>query len=90
MNTNFLVRTRAAILEAYYFTIAYRNNLIAEYLDRRLQNKKRDWTAYGTFGAGVVPLGKCNMVEATKRTAKFGTVSSTDVEQAAIFYGEKR
>ena len=90
MNTNFLVRTRAAILGAYYFLIAIRNNLIAEFLDRRLQNKKRYWTAYGTFGAGVVPLGKCNMVEATKRTAKFGTIVSADVEQAAIFYSEKR
>jgi len=81
---------KTKILEAYYFLIAFRNNLIAEFLDRRLQTKKRAWTAYGTLGSGVVPLGKCNMIEATKRTAIFGTVVSSDVEQAAIFYSEKR
>ena len=90
MNTNFLVRTRAAIRTAHYITVAFCNNLIAEFLDQRMRNKKRYWTAYGTFGAGVVPLGKCNMVAAIYRTGKFGTVVTADVEQAAIFYSEKR
>lgn len=90
MKTNFLVRTRASIIEAYYFVIAFRNNLIAELLDWRLETKKRRWTAYGTFGSGIVPLGRCNLAEATKRTSKFGNVSYADVEQAAIFYNEKK
>ena len=90
MNTNFLVRTRAAILGAYYFLIAIRNNLIAEFLDRRLQNKKRYWTAYGTFGSGVVPLGRVNLAKATIKVSRFGTVIFVDVSKAAIFYSEKR
>ena len=90
MNKNFLVRSRYAIKTAYFFCIAIRNNLIAEFLDWRLETKKRRWTALGTFGSGVVPLGRCSLQEATERTGKFGTVASCDVEQAIIYYSEKR
>lgn len=87
---NFLVRTRAVILTAYYQFIAFRNNLIVEFLDRRQETKKRRWTAKGTFGAGTVPLGKVNMNTAVEKTAKFGTVINVDIEFAIVFYAEKR
>jgi len=78
------------IKTAYYFCLAYLKQSIANYLDRRLEIKKRPWRAYGTFGSGVVPLGKCTLAQATKKTSKFGTVVYCDVPQAAIFFTEKR
>ena len=87
---NFLVRSRYAVKTAYYFCIAFSKNLIAEFLDRRLETKKRRWTALGTFGSGMVPLGKVNMDEATQKVSGFGTVVSIDVEQATVFYSERR
>ena len=86
---NILVRARYAIKTGYFFIIAFRNNLIAEFLDWRFEIKKRRWTAKGTFGSGVVPLGWCNLKEATLKTARFGTVINVDVEMAIIFYKEK-
>jgi len=88
-NYNFLARTRYAIKTLYLFTNNVLNQEIADYLDRRLETKKRLWQAVGTFGSGVVPLGKCNMAEATKRTGQFGTVAYADVEQATIFYNKR-
>jgi hypothetical protein len=88
-NYNFLGRTALVIKTLYYFTTAVLNQEIAAYLDRRMENKKRQWKAIGTFGSGVVPLGKCNMAEATEKTSKFGAVSYADVEQAIIFFNEK-
>lgn len=87
--TQFFPRTRYALKSSYYFCVAFVKNSIAEFLDSRMENKKRKWTAQGTFNAGVVPLGKCNMTTATERAAKFGAVVSVDVEQAIIFYREK-
>lgn len=86
---NFFVRSRYALKTATYFCLAYLNQSIANYLDRRLENKKRYWTAYGTFGAGVVPLGKVNMIEAIELTSRFGTVVKCDVEQAKTFFAER-
>jgi hypothetical protein len=76
-------------LVVLYFIEAYIKNRIAEYLDRRLENKRRYWTAYGTFGSGVTPLGKCSLAQATKKTSKFGTVVFCDVPNASIFYSDK-
>ncbi len=87
---NLLMRSRYAAKTAYFFCVAYFNQSIANYLDRRLETKKRHWTAYGVFGSGVVPLGKCTLAKATEKTSKFGTVTFCDVPQAAIFYSEKR
>lgn len=87
---NFLVRSRYAVKTAFFFCIAFCNNVIAEYLDNRMETKKRRWTGMGTFGAGVVPLGKVNMDQATEKVAQFGTVVNVDVEQAIIFYAERQ
>ena len=89
-NYHFFARTRAVIKILYYFTIGFLNGLLAEYLDRRLETKKRRWTALGTLGSGVVPLGKVNMDKAIEKTGKFGTVVNVDVEQATVFYSERR
>jgi hypothetical protein len=86
---NILVRSRYAVKTAYYFCIAFRNNLIAEFLDWRCENEKRQWTAIGTFGAGMIPLGKVTLHEATEKVAKFATVISCDVGMAIIFYKER-
>jgi hypothetical protein len=86
---NILVRSRYAMKTAYFFLIAFRNNLIAEFLDRRFINRKRYWSAIGTLGAGKVSLGKVNQHEATEKVCKFATVISCDVEMAIIFYKER-
>jgi hypothetical protein len=86
---NILVRSRYAVRTAYFFVIAFRNNLIAQFLDWRFVNRKRQWIAMGTFGSGNVPLGKVNQHEATEKVCKFATVVSCDVEMAIIFYKEK-
>ena len=86
---NFLVRARYAAVTAFYFCIAFTRNLIAEFLDRRFENKKRNWTALGTSGSGRVPLGKVNMDQARDKVAKWATIVSVDVEQAIIFYKER-
>ena len=77
------------ILKAWYSVVAFVRNSIAELNDRRLENQRRPWTAYGTFGSGVVPLGVVNMGEAVDKATKVGNVINVDVEQAAIFYTEK-
>lgn len=87
--TNILVRSRYAVKTAYFFLVAFRNNLIAEFLDWRLEITKRQWTAIGTLGAGKVSLGKVNQHEATDKVAKWATVISCDVEMAIIFYKER-
>lgn len=83
-------RLQYAALTAYYFCLAYVNQGIANYLDRRLETKRRYWIAYGTFGSGVVPLGKVTLAKATRKVSRFGTVVFCDVEKAKIFYSEKR
>lgn len=88
--TQLFPRARYAAKTAFYFCEAFCKNLIAEFLDRRLETKRRKWTAMGTFGAGYVPLGKVNMDEATQKVAGFGTVVNVDVEQAIVFYSEKQ
>lgn len=86
---NILVRSRYAMKTAFFFCIAFRNNLIAEFLDWRFETRKRPWTAIGTFASGVVPLGRCNLEQATFRTTGLGMIINVDVEQAIIFYKER-
>ena len=86
---NFLVRTRYAVATAYYFCVAFTNNLIAEFLDWRFENKKRKWTAMGTQGSGIVPLGKLRKHQAMDKVAKWATIISVDVEMGIIFYKER-
>ena len=88
-NHNFLVRFRYAIKTAYFFCLAYLNQSVANFLDWRMEAKRRRWTAIGTFGSGLVPLGKVNMNRAMDKTAKFGTIVKIDVEGAIIFYSSK-
>ena len=83
-------RIQYAAKTAYYFCVAYMNQRIANYLDWRLEYGRRRWTAYGTFGSGVVPLGRVTLAKATLKVSRFGTVVFVDVAKAAIFYSEKR
>ena len=75
---------------AYFFVVAYLRNLYIEFYNSRIENKKRHWKAYGTFGGGVVPLGKLSMNDARIAASKLGKVIYSDPEQAAIFYSENR
>lgn len=85
-----LAKLQYAWLFVWYFFEALFNQAIANYLDWRMEYGRRRWTAYGTLGGGVVPLGKCTLRRATLRVSKFGMVVFCDIPKAAIFYSEKR
>jgi len=63
-------------------------NLYIEFRYRRLENKKRRWTAYRTNG-GNVPLGRLNKADAIDKVGKFGTILYVDLEIAGIFFRDK-
>jgi len=54
---------KSKIKMIYFFVVAYCKNLYIEKYNARIENKKRQWKAYGTFGGGVVSLGKINQPE---------------------------
>lgn len=68
---------------------AFVRNAHAEWSNRRLENKRRQWQALKTGGGGVVPLGRCNMEQARRKTAEFGTIDYVDVEVACVMFSSK-
>ncbi len=81
---------KSKIKMIYFFAVAYCKNFLIEKYNARIENKKRHWKAYGTFGGGVVPLGKINQTEAIETAKGLGTVVYCDPEQAAIFYSSNK
>lgn len=80
------IKDRLAVLG--WTVRAFVHNLRAELSNRRLENKKRRWTAHKVGGGGVVPLGRVNQETAIAKTTKFGSVSYVDTEVAIVFYGD--
>ncbi len=74
----------------YFFIVAYCKNLYIEKYNARIENKKRYWKAYGTFGGGVVTLGKITKAQAIEIVKDLGTIVYCDPEQAAIFYSTNK
>ena len=67
----------------------YFTNLYIEWHNSRLENSRRQWTAYKINGGGIVPLGKVNQSAAIDKVAQWGSVAFVDSEVAVIMYRDK-
>lgn len=72
-------------LTAYAFVA----NLFIEWHNRRLESKRRRWTAHRVDGGGVVPLGRLSQSKAVDKVAQWGSIVYVDPEVAAIMYRDK-
>jgi hypothetical protein len=68
---------------------AYVRNRHAEWVNNRLENSRRPWTAHRIGGGGVVPLGRVTKDEAIAKVAQWGSVRFVDVEVACIMFSDK-
>lgn len=80
---------KAKLVYAYWTVRAFANNLYVEFRNRRLEKKRRPWTAHKVGGGGVVPLGRVSQENAISKVTRFGSVSYVDTEVAIVFYSDR-
>ena len=74
---------------AFNFMRALILNFFIEWHNRRLENKRRHWTAHRIDGGGIVPLGKLSQSDAIDKLAQWGSVVYVDTEVAVIMFRDK-
>ena len=83
-------KAKGIALTLYWFFRVYLSNLYIEWHNRRLENKRRPWTAHRIDGGGVVPLGNVSQEKAISKVSQFGSVRFVDTECAVIMYSDSR
>ena len=87
---SFLKRLRIGASQAFWACYVFCMNLYIEAHNRRLRNKRRDWSALLIGGGGIVPLGYMTQQEAVSKCAEFGTIGYVDEEAAIVFYSVRQ